>query len=343
MSKNITYPIIYEDTSFLSEMCELNDIYFDIIKESIKAHHAYININDPDILTESLTDVASSLKKFFSKMIEKIKEFFRKFFMTINAHFMEIDKFVKKYKAELDKVENVKFSITGYKFNVNKPPSTDPFKRIVDEYNRDISDLKNIKDKNTIKDKSNKDLSNDNINKIKEEVLNDTSIKDHDDYLVECRKYYRDGEVDAISIEVDTSMFRKAVSDVPELVKKKKDAEKLRDDVISLLRKTESFFDKKISSTYVDKNKKFEIKTLDVSDNKLKTETKYEDYSTSTKEELLDAYMSYKAKYLKQVSSIITIAMTEYANAYKDKVKMTREIITKSLSKSNQETKSDDK
>lgn len=339
-----THQIIYDDANFLSEMCELDDLYFNIIKEDIQAHHAYRMIGDSDILLESASSIASSIKKFFSKLIEKIKEFFRKAFMKVNAHFMDIDKFVTKYEKELDNIKDVNFNIVGYKFTLGDPPSTEPFKRIVDTYNGDISKIKGIKNKNEIKKKSNEDLSDDNIRKIKLEVLGTgAKITDFDDYLVECRKHYRNGETDTTSIEVDTAMFRQTVSGVSELVKKKKEAEKLRDDVISLLRKTESFFEKKIATLYIDGNKKFDVKTLDISNNKLKTETKYEDFSSSTQEEILDAYMGYKAKYLKQVSSIITIAMTEYVNAYKDQVKLSREIIIKSLSKSNQETKSDDK
>ena len=100
----VSYEIIYDDMSFLSEMCELNDLYFNIIKEDMQAHHAYRTIGDPNILLESASSVASSIKKFFSKLIEKIKEFFRKVFMKINAHFMDIDKFVTKYKKELDDI-----------------------------------------------------------------------------------------------------------------------------------------------------------------------------------------------------------------------------------------------
>lgn len=324
------YPVLYEDMNFLSEIYSLNEIHFDIVRENIRTIHAYRTIGDPEILTECTLDMFGKMGEFFKKMIDKIKEFFKKILMYVSAHFMEIDKFVKKYKNELDKVKKVDFDIFGYEFTIKNGPDLSPFQDLVNSYNSTISDITKVKSKE-INDEEFQKMSDDNLDQVRGTVLGAGKPIKEDDFLETARKYYRNGETETISIHVDESLFRSTVNQVEDLVKRKKDAEQLRDKLIVLLSKTEDFFNKKVSSVYVDKAKKIPMKKLDIKDNKFGTEKEeYHNY-THAAEFNLNKFIQYKYNYCRKVASIVNLVASEYCNAYKDNVKMSREIIVKSL------------
>ena len=338
--------VLYEDISLLADIYDLNAIHFNIVKEDLRVDHAYRMIGDSQIIVEGMSDMLSKMGNFFKVMIDKIKEFFRKMFMFINSQFMEIDKFVKKYKKELDRVKNVKFTVQGYKFTLRDKPDITPFKELVDGYNSSIADAKSLKD-NDIKKEENEMLSNDNLDKIRGIVLGSNKRITEEDYVETVRKYYRGGEEDTIDIEVDDSLYRETLNSIDSLMKRKKEAEQYRDQLIIALGKAERFFDQKASVIFVDGKKTVSTKKLKFDDesNKLSSdEDVYNDYGSSNSAyNVMNHFIRYKYNYTRILASIINIATNEYCNAYKDNVKMARQIITGALKKDNIDTKSDDK
>lgn len=338
-----TYEVMYEDISLLADIYDLNKLNFNIVKESMRAEHAYRMIGDPDILTEGFADILSKMGEFFKNMVKHIKEFFRKIFMFIDSQFMEIDKFTKKYKKELDKVKGIKFTIQGYKFTLHDKPDITPFKELVDTYNASIADAKSLK-MNDIKLEESEKLSNDNLEKIRGIVLGNNKRFKEDDFSEEVRKYYRDGNDETIEIEVNDSLFRQTINSVEDLVKRKKDAEKYRDQLIFSLTKAEQFFDKKASAIFVNDQKKVVTNKLnyDNDNNSVsRGEDVYTDYGSSDSTiNTLNRFIKYKYNYTRTLAGIINIVTNEYCNAYKDNVKMARQIIIGSLKKENIEDKS---
>lgn len=334
--------VLYEDISLLADIYDLNKSNFNMVKEVMRAEHAYRMIGDPQILEESFTDMLNKMGDFFKNMAEKIKEFFRKIFMFINAQFMEIDKFVKTYKKELDQVKGVNFTIMGYKFTLGDKPDITPFKELVDSYNSSISDVKSLK-KDEINSEETKMLSTENLDKIRGIVLGVNKNITEEDYSEVARKTYRNGETDTTEIEVDDSMFRATINSIDSLVKLKKDAEKYRDQLIFALHKAEQFFDKKASALYVDNKKKINTSKLKMDeDNKLsKDDEVYNDYSDSSIS-VMNRFIRYKYNYTRTLASIINIATNEYCNAYKDNVKMARQIILGGMKKENRASKNTD-
>ena len=137
-------------------------------------------------------------------------------------------------------------------------------------------------------------------------------------------------------------IFKQTINEVDDLVKRKKDAEKYRDQLIITLNKAQTFFDKKASAIFVDDKKKISATKLklDEDNNSLKNDgEEYVDYSDSSMS-VMNRFIRYKYNYTKALASIINIATNEYCNAYKDNVKMARQIIIGSLKKENTESKS---
>ena len=326
----------FDNTDCLSDIYCLERMHFDIVKDGIRYQHMTVVGESEEILMEAFSDIISKMSELFKKMIASIKEFFKKLFMYIASCFMDINKFVKKYKSNLDKVDKVEFSIYGYNFtNLDNEPDLSEFKSVVDGYNDFISDAKKYK-KADIQKMQKEYLSTDNLDKLRGKLLGVDKMEE-DGFADNVRKHYRDGEEDTTSIEIDTGKFRDFVNGADKLMKDKKKAEKLRDDTIIMLNKAMRFFDTKVGIVYKDKEKVLPADKLDVDMDKktLKTNSDERQYISEGNREVFDTMVRFKYNQTRQLAGMVNIVVREYANAYKDKVKMTREVIRKALFDSN--------
>lgn len=321
-----------DDISLLAEIYELNELNYDIAKETVMYNHAYRTIGNPDILTEGFADSLGKIGDFFKKMIEKIKEFFKKIFMYITSCTMEIDKFVKKYRKELDALDKIDFEIEGYEWTLHDAPDMTDFQKVVNDYNSSLSDVPKMK-KDEILKQQNEFLESSNLDQIRGRVLGSGERIPEEDFQETVRKYYRNGEDKTQSIHITTSEYRSILSDAENVVKKKKEAEKTRDELIVLLDKTQNFFDKKASVMYVSGTKKIKTNTVKTDDNKFSTGSDdYINYSNSTAG-VMETLLRFKYTQANRLAGIINIVASERANALKDQVKWYRQVIRKGLFK----------
>ena len=333
----MSYEVSFEELNFLAEMYELENLHYGIIKENIQREHMYRVTKDPEILVEGFSSMIDSMANFFKKMIEKIKEFFRKALMYFNSYIMELDKFCTKYKKELDAVKKVKFTIRGFKFTPRQEPNMQPFEKVVASYNDSLSNVTKLKE-SEIKVEQNEWMSTSNVDKLRGEISGIGKPISDDEFLEELRKYYRNGELDTEEIEVDMSMFRSVISSASEVTKGKKEAEKNRDELLRLLDSAEKFFSTKTATIYKDGTQNLKINRLSLKDEKLsKEEDEYVSYS-STVQSTTETLIKFKYNQTHTIATITNMVTTERVNAYKDLIKMNREIIQKALFDSNTET-----
>ena len=323
----------FDEMDCLSDIYCLERMNCDIVKDGVKYNHMIAVGESQEILLEAFADIISKMGEMFKKMVNSIKEFFKKLFMYIASYFMDIDKFVKKYKSNLDKINKVEFSIYGYNFtNLDKEPDLTEFKTIVDGYNDFIVDAKKYK-KADIQKMQKEYLSDENLSKIRGKILGIEGKMEEDDFASNVRKHYRDGEEDTVSVDIDMGKFRDMVNGAEKLVKDKKKAEKLRDDTISMFNKAIKFFDTKVGVMYKDKDKVLPADKLDVDIDKksVSANSSERQYISEGSRDLFDTMVKFKYNQTRQVAGMVNIVVREYANAYKDKVKMTREVIRKAL------------
>ena len=327
----------FEDIDYLSDIFSLEEAHFGIVKENIRYNHMMNIPNTPhEILTEAFADVIQKMGDFFKKMIVSIKEFFRKLFMYINASLMSIDKFVKKYKKELDKVDKVDFEVYGYEFTFQEEPTLDELEKIVNGYNDDIMNVNKLKVAE-LKTEQNEYLSNANLCKLRGNILGSGQSIEEDDFMETVRKYYRNGESESTAIKIDLSTFRDAVSNAGKDVKDMKAAEKLRDQFIIALNKAEKFFDQKVPLMYKEGEKSIDMRKAKVEDKKFNV-TDDKVYISDSKRDVVNQLVRLRYNQTRTVSAMVNIVVRERANAYKDKVKMTKEIIQKALFNKNTDT-----
>ena len=327
----------FSDIDCLSDIISLEQFHFDIVKENIRYNHMKkIPNTTPDILTEAFSDIIGKMGEFFKKMITSVKEFFRKFFMYINSLFMDIDKFVRKYKKELNAVDKVDFEVYSYQFTMHDEPNLEELEKIVNGYNDDITNANKLK-VDEIKVKQNEFLSTGNLRELRGKILGSNNPIDEEDFLDEVRKYYRNGEDKEETLKIGLSEFRQAMSDADSCVKELKAAEKLRDNFIIQLDKAQKFFDQKAPIMYKDSNPTINMKKAELKDNKFSS-TDDDVYISNSKADAVNQMIRFRYNQTKEVASIINIVVRERGNAYKGRVKVIKEIITKALYNKNTDT-----
>lgn len=334
------YSSTYEALSIIYETLESDTETF---KSFVTSLYLMESKASDDIVMESVSDVFKTIVTGIKKFIQAIKDFFKKVLLYITSAFQDLDKLA----AEVDKVikdKTIKFKIDGYKFTVvdKHGPNISEFQRIVSEYNNDITNLSELKEaeiKQTITDW----LDETNLDKLRAEVLGVKDSIPEDEFLTEVRKFYRNDSDETSSIEVDNSYVRTIISGAKRLEDAKKASIKDRDSLISLLSRTEAFFDKTLQSFYQGSTRKVHADKISVDNNKLKTE-KNTVTATDEVSKIVSMYATFKSKQVNKIGAMINTVASEKVNALKDQIKQERVILRKCLfGGTNDADKKDDK
>lgn len=319
-----------EDLSLLEAIYQFEDETIPIYENVARSRYYAVVEGDSTFVTEGLSDMVHSFAEAIAKFIKAIKEFFLKFFRMFTSFSLNLQDFVKKYGEELRNVD-CDFEITGYNFTVmgSKDPDMSDFNKLVSTYNSALSNLKGTT-KADIAKEGTEFLSEQNLAEMRARVLGVSGGIPKDDFVETVRKHYRGGEKDATKIQITNKEVVKIVDTANEMVALKKKAENDRDNIIQLLSKAEVFFNRKVGLVYKDGKAKVGAKTFDVED----TSVKYGDTDIAYNESDLakvTALASVKYNETKAVSGIINIVVTERANAFRDLVKQSRQIVGKAL------------
>lgn len=335
------YELLFEDYSVLSDIYSFEEQKGFISESYIRLDHAYAKTESCEILLEGAMDILDTIKEAIKRMIESIKKFFNKVIMYFNSYLLEMDKFVKKYKEELNEAKvNAKFKIDGYEFTVlgTKPPKMDPFKKLVADYNSDIAKMaENLKEsgitKESIKKESIAFLSDSNLESLRGTILGTNTPIAKEDFLEEIRKHYRGGEIDTTSIEIDSTDIERIMDHAKELVTAKNESIKTRNELLALLNKAENFFGRKVKTVYDSANQQaISYQKIDVSDgNKFKTEKAETKSYSDDKLKILNTYVEFKYKQTQELASMINLVASERANALKDQIKQETTILRKCI------------
>lgn len=341
--------LTYEMTDFCFESAWLDisyvmeDVYFDINSDHLLAVHTGLKDSNVDILEEGFKDFVNGAVEFFKKLINKVKEFMQKVFMYLNAYIGDFDKFIKRHSKELsNKYPN--FDITGHKFTIdNNVPDLTIIQGMIDSYNSEITGISEMTKSDIVK-KRGEAMNPNNLNKIRAKVLSVSSAITKEDYNGECKKKFRNGESDSVTIHVDHNELINIINGFETFKKSYNSAKKDRDKLISLLENIKSFFQKSASLQYNEGKQVIGTNNISVNGkgNAIsKTGTNNVDYSTD-KMILYNTYFNFKFAYSKEISAICVNAMNERVNALKEQLKQSKDIVRKSLSSSNKENGGDE-
>ena len=318
------------ETEALSIIYEAQESEFGVFESFVYSTYIMETNNTPDIIMESAMDILDRIVTAIKKFIDSIKEFFKKVFLFIASLWMDLGKLASEVKKVIDD-KKIDFTIDGYKFTVKDAsgPNMQEFQDLVSEYNTDMEDISKLKE-SEVKKRLQDWLEESNVSKVRGQVLGENSPIEEDDFLDAIRKKYRDGADTVSEIQVDRSMVDTIISGAKELEKVKKEATKDRDTLLTLLEKTQRFFDRTLPTMYKGSSLQADVGSIDVANNKFSKETKYVDAS-SDRVKVLNIYTSLKYKQINKIASIINLVAAERVNALKDQIKQERTILRRCL------------
>ena len=253
--------------------CEALSIIYDVQESDTVSFKAFVHAGylmesgaSPDIVMEGVLDIFKTIADGIKKFIEKVKDFFKRILLYITSAT------VKNHIKDRD----IDFTIDGYKFTVlgKDGPSMTEFQKIVSEYNSDMDDISKLKEAE-IKKKVLDWMSESHLDKLRGEVLGTGNAILEDDFLDTIREYYRDGASSTDTITVTKSMVTDIINHSKRLEDTKKSAIKDRDNLVNLLSKTATFFDKTLPTMYKGNNFQMNTAKVDVSDNKFSKTDNY--------------------------------------------------------------------
>lgn len=317
--------------------CEALSIIYDTMESDSRIFKSYIHAGlmmescvSNDIVLESAGDMFKTISETFNKFIQRVKEFFKKIFTYITSAYQDLDKLALKVK-DIIKDKDVDFKIYGFEFTVmGKPgPDTTEFRKIVSDYNNDMSQLNKLK-LSTMKEGIMRWLETSNLDNLRGQVLGTNNNISEDDFLDEVRSYYRNGELSTTEIKVNKTMVLDIINHSKKLEELKKSSIKDRDTLIELLSKTESFFGRTIYTYYKDSTKQVNVNKLNIDNGKLSTEDNVIDTNDKLTK-IITTYASYKSKQVNKIASMINLVACERVNALKDQIKQERAILRKCL------------
>lgn len=320
--------------SQMESLIILEEYGFKINKEHLAS--VYIASKDYshlEILQEGFSDFMTGVKNFFTRMIEGIKKLYAKVIMVLSSYFMDFDKFLNKYKDELDKVEP-SFTLSGFDYTIDKKiPKTDILESIIYQYNKELEDISSLSKEDIIKERQGF-MSTENLNKLRASIIDTHYEVPEEDYLDTIKFVLRGEEKEAKNIEINKAKVQSMIKDYPNLKKVYNDVVKEKNRIVTLLMSMQSFFEKSASIYYKGDNKTIGAGSISqnkqgnmINENK---ERKTVDYDIN-KLSVINTFFSFKFVQSKEIGNMTTLALNEKVNILKEALKFYRLVIRRSL------------
>jgi hypothetical protein len=325
----------------LSMIYGLQESDTDTFKQFVYTGYLMESDVSPDIIMESVGDVFKTIAEGIRKFIERIKAFFKKVMLYITSASADLDKVAAEVKKVI-KDKTIDFTIDGYNFTVLDKPAPDmkEFQSIVSEYNSDMEDISKLKD-GELKKKINEWMNETHLEKLRGEVLGSGKPILEDEFTDTVREYYRNGENNTSDIKVDSSYVNGIINHAKKLEDTKKSSIKDRDTLITLLSKSESFFNKSLPTLYKGNQMQVNTAKIDTTDNKFSTTSNYQNVSDPVMK-TLTTYATFKSRQVNKIASMVNLVACERVNALRDQIKQERVILRKCLFNSKDDSKPDE-
>ena len=307
--------------------CEALSIIYETMESDSETFKSFVHTGllmesgaSEDIVMESVSDMFKTIAEGFNKFIKKVKEFFKKILLYITSAYQDLDKVAAQVKDVIND-KDIDFTVNGFKFTVmdKSGPNTTEFRNIVNSYNEDMQNLSKLKE-STINKEILEWLDENNLDKLRGQVLGTNDKISQDDFLDEVRSYYRNGELSTNTIKVTKNMVQDIINHAKKLEDVKKSSIKDRDTLIELLTKTESFFGRTIYSYYKGSTRQVNVNKISIDNDKFSKEDNNVNVDDNLTK-LITVYASYKAKQVNKIAGMINLVACERVNALRDQIK----------------------
>ena len=198
----------------------------------------------------------------------------------------------------------------------------------IEEYNDELAEIASMKIE-TILTRRNEFLAAGNLDSLRGQILGTNRPIRQDRFVREVREFYRNGQDLEQYIHIGDTEFTRTLCEIPQLEQDTKEMNRVKNELITSLERVETFFNQKIPVVYSNGTSVVKLDKISVNDGKVTsngTETLLDEDRNK-----IEAYTRFKYNQIKELSNIASVVVMERANAYKDKVRMTEEILTKAI------------
>lgn len=322
----------FNPNSLIESILLESDIFDDDIKDVSQSLYLGELDETPDIIMEGAKDIAKSAKEFFKRILKKFREFMKKFYMYMYSHLGSFDKFILKYKKELNELKP-DFYIQGHEYNTKvRFPDLMDVEELVEDFNSGISRISG----NTIKEEEKKlanKTSTDVSAKIRGNIIGVPSIE-KGEFTETVRNKLRSGNEDPKEIHVDSTYLKKALIQYKDIKDRLNEYKKEENKIDRMINTIIRIFSNGPSVDLSSSGERvYKISTLSRDDGKIREDkdntSQYE--ITENNARLVNKFYSIMYARLNEYSSLIMLAMSEKVKATREELKQTEKIVRRSL------------
>lgn len=220
--------------NFMSEKFDTSDILNDVnmllssetnvMETELFSKYQYMKTGDTLFIEEGCKDIVEKITESRDIFSESISEFQKNVSRGISSTNTEICSMTRTNIPNIDKLDDFKFIISGYKFKTlaTKRINLSEVRSIVEDYNKSIDELQRA----VIDDSKILELENGirsyideaNLSKVRAKIMGVAGHIDEYDFIDEVRRYYR-GSALCVDIDVDKKYIKTIMEERDKLIK----------------------------------------------------------------------------------------------------------------------------
>lgn len=306
-----------------------------VSQEAIRGLYYGEKTGDEVIVQESIQGIKNGARGFFRKVANMIKALFKRMIMMFDKHALTMDRFIQKYRSELDDM-NPNFTITGYTYTVpNDVPNIEPVHKLVSDYNTELLAIHNQNKGDIVEAYTKRFGTGDAYNQLRAVILNQQLAIPEEDFSDEVFKLLRAGSDMEQTIMITKVQFMTAIKTFKAHKERVATFRKERDRMLTLIHSIERFFETSYDSRYDDGVRVVRARNIDIEDGRMVQRNSHETYQVG-KDTALAAFYTHKWTEANALANMLTTVLNMKMDALDKSLKQDKLIIMEGIKKANQ-------
>lgn len=303
---------------------------FLMVQESImtqavleNARHMYLGEKEDcvEIVQESASDYLNKMVEFFKRLLAKVKEWFGKIFLLIQTLIGNTGKMLEQNKAAFLK-KNASFDMQGYEYSIkDTAPNMEPIEKLVSEYNKEISNIKQLKSDEINQRRT--DFKG-QLHKIRGQILTSNDSIEDGEFRETCDAFFRKGDAETKTITVGRAYIERIASDYNSIKKTYDESVKQKRQLEVQLESLKKFFENGARQVKYDSNGEKVITTSEIErkdTHVTRTGEETQHMATTSTLKLLNIYFNFRYEQSKELSSMVITVLESKVRALKEQLK----------------------
>lgn len=274
-----------------------------------------------EVVQESTSDFLHSAAEFFKRLIAKVKEWFGKIFLLIQTLIGNTGKMLEQNKDTFLK-KKVRFDINGFEYSIKDgAPKMEPVDKLISEYNRDMSKIKEITPQSIGEQR---EAFKGSIHKLRGEILTSGESIDGGELKESADAFFRKGDTDSSTITIDNAYMQRIASNYTGVKKNYDESVKQKRQLEVQLESLKKFFENGARQVKYDSQGEKVITTSNIERKGsyvARTGDETQHVATTSTLKHLNTYFNFRYEQSKEMSSIILTVLESKVRALKEQLK----------------------